>query len=179
VAADRPVEESLRELAGDRRVENRMAAAATLALLGDYDPLVTLLCEERPGAKLSDGQWLELEAATVPLALARGGNAAARLRQAFVDRGPVGRGEALFAIARGLSPAELAAGGAAPLVDLLADDTLAVRRFAWQALSELFPDDQAGRFDYRADRSRSLNERGVDWWRRKVAAGEPAATDSP
>jgi hypothetical protein len=85
----------------------------------------------------------------------------------------------LFAIARGLSPAELAAGGAAPLVDLLADDTLAVRRFAWQALSELFPDDQDGRLDYRADRSRSLNERGVDWWRRKVAAGEPAATDSP
>jgi hypothetical protein len=179
LAADRPAEESLQELAGDRRVENRMAAAATLALLGDYDPLVTLVCEERPGWKLSDGQWLDLYAATVPLAFARGANAAARLRQAFVNRGPAGRGEELFSLARGLSPAELAVGGAAALVELLADDALAVRRLAFHGLTELFPDDPAGRLDYRPDRSPALNERGVEGWRRKAAAGDPAAAGSP
>jgi len=177
LTAARPVEESLRDLAGDRRVENRMAAAATLALLGDYDPLVTLLCDDRPGEKLSDSQWRGLHAAAVPLALARGANAAVRLRQAFAGRGPAGRGEELYLLARGLAPAELAAGGAAALVELLADDSLAVRRSALLELERLVPDEPAGRLDYRPDRSPQLNERGVEWWRRKLEAalaGPPA-----
>lgn len=177
LAAERPVEESLRELAGDRRVENRMAAAATLALLGDYEPLVTVLGDDRPGEKLSDGQWRGLHAATVPLALARGANAAARLRQAFADRGPAGRGEELYRLARGLAPAELAAGNAAALVELLVDDELIVRRSALLELERLVPDEPADRLDYRPDRSPQLNERGVEWWRRKVEAamaGPPA-----
>lgn len=169
LAADRPAEESLRELAGDRRIENRMAAAATLALLGDYAPLADLLCDERPGEKLSDSQWEAFEAATVPLALGRGANSAGRLRQAFAARGPAGRGDDIFTLARGLTAAERAASAAA-LVEMLADPALVVRRYACRELAPVAPDDPAGRIDYRPDRSAALNERGVEWWRRKVAA---------
>ncbi|MFM8413821.1 MAG: hypothetical protein ACKOCX_03765, partial [Planctomycetota bacterium] len=174
VAADRPAEESLRMLATDRRIENRMAAASTLALLGDYGPLVDLLCDERPGEKLSDSQWEAFQAATVPVALARGANAAARLRQAFAARGPAGRGDDIFTLARGLSADERAANAQA-LVEMLADPALVVRRYAFLELAALAPDDPAGRLDYRPDRSAALNERGVEWWRRKVAAGAGAS----
>jgi len=166
----RPVPEALRALAAEGRVENRMAAAATLALLGDYDALVTLLCEERTGEKLLERQWDDLQAATVPLALARGANAAASLQRSFETRGPAGRGAELFDLARGGQPA-------AALVAALADDSLPVRRFAFHHLLRRFPDDPAGRLEYRPDRPTALNERGLDWWRKHVAAsdGGPAA----
>jgi hypothetical protein len=177
LADKEPAIEALRAMARDRRVENRMAAAATLALLGDYGPLVELLCDEQAGEKLRDGMWDNLEAATVPLALARGANAAAALRQAFLDRGPAGRGEELYWLARGLGPADWPQ-AAGEIVAALDDNSLAVRRYAFLNPQRLFPDEPDGRLDYRPDRSPSLNERGVAWWRRKLeaeAAGPPAA----
>jgi hypothetical protein len=177
LADKEPAIEALRAMACDRRVENRMAAAATLALLGDYGPLVELLCDEQAGGKLRDGMWENLEAATVPLALARGANAAAALRQALLDRGPAGRGEELYWLARGLGPADWPQ-AAGEIVAALDDNSLAVRRYAFLNLQRLFPDEPDGRLDYRPDRSPSLNERGVAWWRRKLeagAAGPPAA----
>jgi hypothetical protein len=112
----------------------------------------------------------------VQQALGRGANAAAKLRQAFAEQGPAGRGDELYLLARGLSPEELAAGGAAALVDSLADGSLAVRRYAFQNLLAAFPDDDpAARVEYRPDRAAGLNDKGVDWWRRKVAgAASPA-----
>ncbi len=179
LAQDQPVEDGLKALARDRRVENRTAAAATLALLGDYGELVGLLCDDRPGSKLRDGQWDDLEAATVPLAFARGANAAAALRQAFLDRSPAGRGEELGWLARGLGPADWPQDGPA-VVAALEDDSLVVRRYAFLNLRRLFPDEPDGRLDYRPDRSPSLNERGVAWWRRKVeAAADPPPAPSP
>lgn len=106
-----PIEKGLRELADDRRAENRVAAVATLALLGDYDELVALLAAESVARKLEDRQWSRLVDMTVPLALARGANAAARLGQAFEARGPAGKGAELFAIARGFDDAALEGGG--------------------------------------------------------------------
>jgi hypothetical protein len=180
VSGEEPVEEGLRSLARDRRAENRTAAAATLALLGDYGELVSLLCDDRPGSKLRDGQWEDFEASTVPLAFARGANAAAALRQAFLDRGPAGRGEELTWLARGLGPADWPQAGAA-VAAALEDDSLVVRRYAFLNLRQLFPDEPDGRLDYRPDRSPSLNERGVAWWRRKVeaAAADPPPAPSP
>jgi hypothetical protein len=180
LADQEPAVEALRAMARDRRVENRMAAAATLALLGDYGPLVDLLCDEQAGGKLRDGMWENLEAATVPLALARGANAAAALRQALLDRGPAGRGDELYWLARGLAPADWPQAGGG-VVAALEDTTLVVRRYAFLNLQRLFPDQPDGRLDYRPDRSPSLNERGVAWWRRKAEAGAagPPAAPSP
>ncbi|MFM9194940.1 MAG: hypothetical protein ACKOWG_04195, partial [Planctomycetia bacterium] len=77
VAGNAPLTRSLREMATDTRAENRMLAAATLALIGSFDDVVEQLAAEAPGKKLEPRQWSQLEGASVPLALARGGNAAA------------------------------------------------------------------------------------------------------
>ncbi|MEI7781174.1 MAG: hypothetical protein WCJ18_04515, partial [Planctomycetota bacterium] len=122
VAAVAPLDRALRELATDRRVENRMLAVSTLALLGEFEDLVELLCADAPGRKLEGRQWLQLEAATVPLALARGALAAGKLREAFANRGPHGKAEVLDAMARGFTNEELAAGADQALVTALDDD---------------------------------------------------------
>ncbi|MFM7137029.1 MAG: hypothetical protein ACKO1M_08165 [Planctomycetota bacterium] len=171
------IEQTLRTMAEDGRPEDRMAAAATAALLGDYEPAVKILCEEAKGRRLYDGQWTGFEAATVQQALARGANAAARLREAFASQGPAGRGDELFLLARGLSPEELAGGGAGALVESLADPALGVRRYAFKNLLAAFPDDPAGRVEYMPDRRAGLNDEGITWWRRKV--GETAAAPAP
>jgi hypothetical protein len=174
LAADDDVGQALQTMAGDRRAENRMAAAATAALLGDYQPAVGLLAAESPELMLREGQWAECEAATVQQALGRGANAAAKLREAFAAAGPPGRGDELFLLARGLSPQELAGGGAAALVESLADSALMVRRYAFRNLLAAFPGDPAARVEYRPDRSATLNDKAIEWWRRKVAGAAPA-----
>jgi hypothetical protein len=167
----RSAAESLRAMLASRRAEDRTAAAATLALLGDYEPVVSLLADASAANRLREGQWQELEAATVPTALARGANAAAALRQAFVAHGPAGRGEELFLLARGFSDAELAAGGDAALLATLEDPELVFRRYAIRNLVGLLPDPAAATRDYRAERSSPrLNDKGVAWWRAWLAA---------
>jgi len=69
VAATTPLARALRELAADKRAENRMLAAATLALIGEFDDLVEQLSAESPGRKLEQRQWSQFQSATVPLAL--------------------------------------------------------------------------------------------------------------
>ena len=165
------LEQSLRELAEDRRVENRMLAASTLALLGEFDAAVELLCAEGAGRKLEQRQWLALEAATVPLALARGVNAAAKLRTAFENRGPHGKAEALFAMARGFSDAELAAGAGETLVAALDDPDLVIRRYAFKSLCDIVQPSTADRLRYRADGLGDLRREGAAWWRGQLQKG--------
>lgn len=170
-AAADPIEKGLRELADDRRAENRVAAVATLALLGDYDELVALLTAESVARKLEDRQWSRLVDMTVPLALARGANAAARLGQAFETRGPAGTGAELFAIARGFDDAVLADGGDARLVAALDAPELVTRRFAIRGLLEVVQPGEADRARYRPDRSQELRRESVSWWRKQLADG--------
>lgn len=165
------LEQSLRELADDRRVENRVLAASTLALLGDFDAAVELLCAEAAGRRLEQRQWATLEAATVPLALARGAKAAARLRTAFENRGPHGKAEELFAMARGFSDTELAAGAAEALVAALEDPDLVVRRYAIKCLCDAVQPSAADRLRYRADGLPDLRREGASWWRGQLQKG--------
>lgn len=177
-----PIEKGLRELADDRRAENRVAAVATLALLGDYDELVALLSAETVARKLEDRQWSRLVDMTVPLALARGANAAARLRQAFETRGPAGKGADLFALSRGFDDATLEAGGAVRLVDALDAPELVVRRFAIRGLLEAVQPVEVDRARYRPDRSQDLRRESVAWWRKQLADGRirrPAGGAAP
>ena len=170
-AATDPIEKGLRELADDRRAENRVAAVATLALLGDYDELVALLSAESAARKLEDRQWSRLVDMTVPLAIARGANAAARLGQAFEARGPAGRGAELFAMARGFDDAALEDGGDARLVAALDAPELVTRRFAIRGLLEVMQPSEADRARYRPDRSQELRRESVAWWRKQLADG--------
>lgn len=172
VAATAPLTKALRELsATSRREENRMAAVATLALLGEFDELVELLCDDAPNRRLKNGQWTMLEAETVPLALARGANAAAKLRKAFEDHGPHGKAEALVAMARGFTDADLAAGGADALVEALDDPDLVVRRYAFKCLCDITQPSATDRLRYRPDTLPDPRREGVSWWRGQLEKG--------
>ncbi len=164
----RPLFDSLHDMAIGHRAENRALAAATLALIGEYDELVILLSADRPGEQLEASQWLALEAATVPLALARGANSGAKLAATLLDRGPPGKGEMLYAMARGFSDAELAAGADAVLVEALDDPDLVVRRYAAKNLFEIVQPAAADRIRYRPDGLEEMRRQGAAWWRTQL-----------
>lgn len=166
-----PVQPALRQLAVDPRGEQRVLAAATLALLGDYDEAVRQLSAEDQGRGLYAGQWAKLESLTVPLALARGANAAARFTKALADQGPPGTAETLARLARGFAPADLEAGADAWLVEALEDSHLVVRRYAFQRLTELTSPTAVDRLRYRPDGRPEQRREGVEWWRRQQREG--------
>ena len=165
------LDDALRALVADRRVENRVLAASTLALTGDFDAAVDLLCTEAVGRRLEQKQWSKLEADVVPLALARGANAAAKLRTAFETRGPHGKADTLFAMARGFSDSELAAGAAADLVAALEDGDLVVRRYAFKCLCDVVRPAAVDRLRYRPDGLPELRREGAAWWRGQLQKG--------
>jgi len=162
---------ALLDLAATGRVETRTAAAATLALLGDYGEAVRMLCGDLPGDALREEQWRTLEAAVVPLALARGPRAAAALAEAFAAHAPAGGGIDLFRLVRGPSDAELANGAAAELVAALEAPQLVVRRYAFKNLIEITAATGVDRLRYRPDRPESLRREGVAWWQAQLAQG--------
>ena len=163
-----PLFDSLRDMAISHRSENRALAAAALALIGEYDELVILLSADRPGERLEASQWLAVEAATVPLALARGANSGAKLAATLLDRGPPGKGEMLYSMARGFSDAELAAGADAVLVEALDDPDLVVRRYAAKNLFEIVQPAAADRIRYRPDGLEEIRRQGAAWWRTQL-----------
>lgn len=171
LAGTTPVTRALRELALDKRVENRMAAAATLALLGEFDEVAELLCAEAPAKRLEPRQWAALEGSTVPLALAIGGPTAAALRQALEVRGPNGKAEALWSMACGASDAQIFAGEDRALVERLEDPSLVVRRYAHKCLVDIVQPSAADRLRYRADAPADLRREGVTWWRNQAEKG--------
>jgi len=169
-AAAAAFQQVLRAMASDRRVENRILAAGTLALADDFDPLVDLLCAETPGLQLAQRQWSVLEAATVPAALGRGAESAARLRQALVARGPGGKADLLSRLARGFSAADLAAEGM-ELLNCLDDSSLVVRRYAYKCLLESVQPSGVDRLRYRPDGLPELRREGIQWWRGQAEKG--------
>lgn len=171
VAATAPLARALRELAADKRAENRMLAASTLALIGEFDDLVEQLTAESPGRKLEQRQWSQFQNATVPLALARGGNAAARLYDSFVNRGPHGKADALWAMARGFTDEDLAAGVDRALVEALDDPSLIVRRYASKSLIDITQPSAVDRTRYRPDGQPEMRREGVVWWRNQLEKG--------
>jgi hypothetical protein len=164
LAAGDDLDAALSALAGSRRVEQRALAATTGALLGRYDDLVDLLVADGPPRGLRDGQWEEVCAAAVPLALARGANAAAALRQAVESRAPPGRGDLLWGLFTGADRAT----ALAALVDLLDDETLVVRRAAYFQLRRLADPTAADRARYQPDAPPERRRDGAAWWRRQV-----------
>jgi len=171
VAATAPLTRALRELAADKRAENRMLAASTLAIIGEFDDLVEQLSAESPGRKLEQRQWSQFQNATVPLALARGGNAAARLYDSFVNRGPHGKADVLWAMARGFTDEELAAGVDRAIVEALDDPSLIVRRYASKALIDITQPSAVDRTRYRPDGQPEMRREGVVWWRNQLEKG--------
>jgi hypothetical protein len=172
ISAGRPLLLSLREMTADRRVENRMLAAATLALIGQSDEMVELL-EASPGNRsyLEDQQWLTLERMAVPAALARGGEAKAGLHRAIIKYAPPEQVDRLWAMARGLSDADITGGGDRMLVDSLDDPSLMVRRYAYKTLCDITRPSLTDRLRYRPDALPERRREGITWWRGQLQQG--------
>lgn len=171
VAATTPLTQALQEMATDRRAENRTLAASTLALIGEFDDLVEQLSAESPSDKLEPRQWSQFQAATVPLALSRGGNAASRLFESFERRGPQGKADALKAMALGFTDEDLAAGADRGLIEALDDPSLIVRRYAIESLIEITQPSAVDRGKYRPDGLPDMRRDGVLWWRGQLEKG--------
>lgn len=171
VATTTPLTRALREMASDKRVENRMLAASTLALLGEFNDLVEQLATESDGRTLEPRQWSQLESTAVPLALARGGNAASRLQESFVNRGPHGKAEVLWAMARGFTDEDLAAGADRAIVAALEDPSLIVRRYASKSLIDITQPNAVDRTRYRPEVTPDRRRDGVLWWRGQLEKG--------
>lgn len=161
---------ALRELASDRRVESRVAAAGTLALVGDFAEAVRLLGADGEAA-LPDALWSRLESVAVQPALARGPLATETIARAFSDHGPPGAAETIMRFARGFGDDELGAGAAAELVDALESPHLVVRRYAIKTLVEIGGIGGADRLRYRADRPPAALREGAAWWRARLERG--------
>ncbi|MFM7243715.1 MAG: hypothetical protein ACKO40_06000 [Planctomycetaceae bacterium] len=160
VLAEAPPEtavEVLRRRAAGGLPEDRAAAAATLAFLGEPADLVALLCDEPPRS-LNESQWVAVEALSVLAVLSRGGAEAAALLAAFRDRGPDGVAAAALAVG------DEAATDPAALVDGLDADAIVVRRYSILRLREVAA--AVGRTDidgYRADRDPPARRDSVSW----------------
>lgn len=172
ISAGRPLLLTLREMTADRRIENRMLAAATLALIGQSEEMVELL-EAAPGNRsyLEDQQWLTLERMAVPATLARGGEAKAGLHRAILKYAPPEQADRLWAMARGFSDADIDGGGARVLVDSLDDPSLMVRRYAYKTLCDITRPSLADRLRYRPDALSERRREGVAWWRGQLQQG--------
>ncbi len=171
VATTAPLARALREMASDKRVENRMLAASTLALLGEFNDLVEQLAMESDGRTLEPRQWSQLESTAVPLALARGGIAAARLQESFVNRGPHDKADVLWAMARGFTDEDLAAGADRAIVAALEDQSLIVRRYASKSLIDITQPNAVDRTRYRPEVTPDRRREGVLWWRGQLEKG--------
>ena len=170
-AQTQPLLKALQEMALDRKVENRLAAIQTLSLVGEYDDLVKLLCDDTHQYKLRDQQWVTLEQATVPLALCRGAHAAAKLKKAIQAHAPPGKPDILFAMACGFSDSDLLDGADRRLVDALEDSELVVRRYAIKCLNEIAAPSDVDRLRYQPDHSPESRRTGASWWRSQLEKG--------
>lgn len=171
--ASLPLDQDLREMAAEKsgRVEDKQLAVSTLALLGEFNELVEVLCASAPGRKLEARQWTTLEATTVPLALSRGTIAADKLRAAFETHSPHGKAEWLWAMARGFTDDDLTNGAAAGLVKSLDDGELVVRRYAYKCLTDITRSSETDKLRYRPDWVLESRREGVQWWKGQLEKG--------
>lgn len=158
-----PATPALERLGAESRSERRIAAAATLSLMGDHAPLAHLLVEDSPRRALREEEWLRLERTAVPLARSSGPHAAS-WREALDAAAPAGAGPVLSAI---LDAGD--AGRRDVLVEALESPWLVARRLAWHALVDIERPDRIDRLRYRPDRPADLNTDGIRWWREHVA----------
>ncbi len=171
LATGTPAVPALRELAADRRVERRLAAAATLAMLGEFADLARLLAADGAGG-LRENEWQRLDAAAVQPALARGPKAADSLARALAEQGPPGAADTIVRFARGFTDEQLASGADGELVAALQSPHLTVRRYAIRNLVEITDARGAERLHYRADwPDVALREKGAGWWAARLEQG--------
>ena len=166
-----PLLKSLIELSDDSRIENRMIASETLALLGWYDQLVELLsAPPRPGSGPSAEMWKQLEEESVPPALADATQAFA-LKKSLRDHVSSEQGEILIGLATRSLLSSAKDTRTPALIGLLEDENIIFRRYAIQWLRELYEESPTDMARYRADWSEKQLMEGAGWWRKRYDQG--------
>ncbi|MDO7688801.1 MAG: hypothetical protein MUQ67_05550 [Pirellulales bacterium] len=166
-----PLLKSLIELSDDSRIENRMIAVETLALLGWYDQLVELLASApRPGPGPSAEMWKQLEGQSVPPALADATQAFA-LKKSLRDHVRPEQGEILVGLAARSLLSDAKEARTPKLISLLEDENIIFRRYAIQWLRELYEESPPDMAKYRADWSEKQLVEGADFWRKRYDQG--------
>jgi hypothetical protein len=166
-----PLLKSLIELSDDSRIENRIIAAETLALLGWYDQLVELLAAPpRPGPGPSAEMWKQLERESVPPALADATQAFA-LKKSLRDHVSPEQGEILVGLATRSLLSDAKEARTPALIGLLEDENIIFRRYAIQWLRELYDESPTDMARYRADWGEKQLVEGAGWWRKRYEQG--------
>jgi hypothetical protein len=167
----RPVALTIRELAEHRRQELRYLAARSMALLSEFDPLIAAF-NDSDQASVWPRQIESLQAA-----LARSPKMAAMVRESF-ERQRGEDGSSLYRMLWGYSKADIQAGAAAQLVELMDHNSLDYRVLAFYALRSVpgVPADFAG---YRPDMRPADRFKAVQRWRKLVATGSLSPKGAP
>jgi hypothetical protein len=162
---------SLIELSDSSRIENRIIATETLALLGWYDQVIELLAASpRPGLGPSAELWIQLESESIPAALADKTLALA-VKKSLRDHVNPEQGDVLVGLATRTLHSESFDVQVTKLIDLLEDENIIFRRYAIQWLRELFVESTSDVIKYRADWNEKQLAEGSDWWRKRFQQG--------
>jgi hypothetical protein len=156
----RPVTQALLEMAGHRREENRSLAARSLALIDEFEPLVSLLSD-----KDERSVW-PIQIESLQAALARGPVVAAKVRSAFERQRGKDGGE-LYRMLWGYSKENLADGAAAKLVEYLDHDNMDFRVLAFHNLHQI----AGATFNYRPEQTSASRVQPVRRWREQLKEG--------
>ncbi len=159
--ADKPLMIALREMATHRRVEYRAFAAQCLAILDQFEPLVSMLTdpEQRP-------MW-PLEIQSIKAALARSPATAAAVREAFQKQRGDEAGKDLYRMFLGYTKDQLRAGEAARLVEYLDHDNLDFRVLAFTNLQQI----TGKSFLYQPDATAAAREQPFKRWQDALRTG--------
>jgi hypothetical protein len=128
---NKPLLIALREMAARPQVEQHAFAAQCLALLDEFDPLVSALGDVDRKSK-----W-PADIATLKAALTHGPATASKVREAFEKLHSDGQGKDLYRMLLGYTKEQLQAGEAARLVDAMDNDNLDSRVLAFASIQEI------------------------------------------
>jgi hypothetical protein len=152
---------ALQEMVEHRKVEYKSLGAQCLALLDDFEPLVTAFNDpdQRP-------MW-QMEIASVKAAIARGAGTAAKVHEAFVKQHGEDMGKDLYRMLLGYTKDQLQAGEAAKLVDFLDNDSLDCRVLAFANLEEI----TNKTFNYRPEATTAGRAQALRRWQEELRVG--------
>jgi len=170
---NKPLVIALREMSStsNRRVEQRAFAAKCLALLDDFEMLVSMFGDTTQKAMWQQGG----EIASAKAALTRGPETAAKLREAFQKSHGDEAGKQLYRMLLGYTKDQLAGGEAEALVNALDNENLDLRVLAFAALQEVTGKTHL----YRPDSTVAQRTTPVRQWKQDQASGAIVPKEPP
>jgi len=141
LAGDRPLPLALKEVAVDRKIENRLLALQSLAEIGEYEPYVQFLNDSDQIQKMTI--WIP-QVDGLHAALARGTEHAVKIRKAFEAQRGKSKGSELYRMLRGFDAKQLANGDDRLLVQYLSLEDLDFRVLSFWNLRRITGDTTYG-----------------------------------